>query len=124
MRSPDELGPDELDARWNDLTRRLGPLEEPRVPRPVVGHGPRDYAVEDDDGAFVAPEPRKVAARPRSVLGWFLLAFGLTGVMVVALTHATPWTGVLFTALAATGLGVLLTGLPPRRDTDDDGAQV
>lgn len=125
MKSPDELDPDEIDARWNDITSELGDIEGNReIPRPSAS-GPRDYIVDEEDETFVPPEPESHTFRLRSILGWLLIAVGLVGILVVALSDASAGLiGFLFAAMAVSGLLVLVTGLPEKRDPDDDGAHV
>lgn len=124
MNSPDELDPDEIEARWSDLTAQLGEISGKReAPRSPSG-GPRDYQVDEDDDEFVPPEPDARAFTARSVLGWFLIAVGLVGVLVVTLTNTSGILGILCGVIGMSGLVVLVTGLPAHRDHDDDGAQV
>lgn len=124
MRTPDELDPEEVDARWNDLTAQLGDIGGHReIRRPPVT-GPRDYIAEEDDGAFVPPVPEDRPFNPRTVLGWFLIGVGLVGIFVIALARGSAVAGVFCALLSVAGVGVLVTGLPSRRDPDDDGAQV
>ena len=124
MNSPDELDPDEIEARWSDLTAQLGEIsgkrESPRTP----AEGPRDYLVDEDDDEFVPPEPDPRAFTSRSVLGWFLIAVGLVGVLVVTVTAGSGFAGILCGLIGMSGLLILVTGLPEHRDPDDDGARV
>ncbi len=120
MKSPDEFNPDELNAKWEDLTRNLGPLDE--FP---AGSGPRDYEVPEDTSGFEPPHPAWTPPRPRAVLGAALLVLGLVGVVIVAVTRGPVAAGVITTLVALAGFVVLIAGLPRRSaPDDDDGARV
>lgn len=142
---------DDLDARWAELTERLGELRLPpedEMPPPPAAQpassvlpptpGPRDYSpaspagAEDDSGDpgdvvddFVAPEPEPLRdAQPILVLGWAAVLLGL-GVMVLCVLAWRGAPGVVWLSAAgslAVGVGILLWRLPARRDYDDDGA--
>lgn len=131
-RTPDDFDPDELDARWNDLTSRLGPLAGPPAagPRsgdassPATPSGPRDYEVPEDDSGFEEPDPELGEPEPATALGWMALGLGLVGLFVVFAVRGATWMGVLSTAMAVGGLLSLVVRLPRHADRDDDGAQV
>ncbi|HZL80575.1 MAG TPA: hypothetical protein VFC06_01310 [Demequina sp.] len=131
-RTPGDFDPDELDARWNDLTSRLGPLDGTRA-IPVeaapqspgeLARGPRDYEVPEDDSGFEEPDPELGNPDPATALSWFALGIGVLGLFVVVIAGSPPWVGVLSTALTVGGLVALLVRLPRHTDRDDDGAQV
>lgn len=124
MSTPDELDPDDIDARWRDLTAELGDVAGHReVPRPPAS-GPRDYIAEDDDGAFEPPEPETEPFQLRAMFGWILLIGGIIGILVSAIGHGSTALGVVSAVSAVSGLVVLATGLPTHHDPDDDGARV
>ncbi len=134
-RTPDEFDPDELDARWNDLTSRLGPLGVPREgehpekaggtgPVPTSPPGPRGHEVPDDETGFEEPDPVLGHTDPATVLGWLALGLGILGVFMVFATRAATILGVLSTAVAVSGLISLVVRLPQHANRDDDGAQV
>lgn len=129
--------------RWEELNRQLGELggggrakDDVRVQEltgaspsaaPVGGgHGPRDYEVEEDDGAFVPPEPELdltgISALAR--LGWFLLALGIVGAIITYVTGSPSWVGILCALATAAGVVSLVMSLPRTRDDDDPGAVV
>lgn len=118
-RTPGDFDPDELDARWDDLTSRLGPLRPPRDPP-----GPRDYEVSDDEEGFEEPDPPLGNPDPVTVLAWLSLGVGVLGVFVGVVTSAPGWVAPLGILLAVGGLVTLVVRLPERSDPDDDGAQV
>ncbi len=127
-RTPDGFDPEELDARWNDLTSRLGPLglppEAEGAPQPTAGPGPRDYEVVEDDSGFEEPDPAIGSPDPATALGWLALGIGILGVFVVFLTGAATMWGVLSTVVAVGGLLSLVVRLPRHSERNDDGAQV
>lgn len=108
----------EVDARFAELARSLGPLDVPHT-------GPRDYSVEDDAGGFEEPDPPLVPGNPAVTLGWLAL---LLGIAVVIATVAASWSqlaGIAGVLLAAGGLATLVFQLPKGRSPDDgDGAEV
>lgn len=129
-RTPDELDPDELDARWNDLTSRLGPLAPPPqggVPELAAQvspapRGPRDYEAEDDEGAFEEPDPQLGEPNPVTALAWVAMVAGIVGAFVATFS-GSAWLGALCLVLAVGGLTVLVVRLP-RHSDGDDGVQV
>lgn len=132
-RTPDDFDPDELDARWDDLTSRLGPLRPPQEPLPgervspvppTPLPGPRDYDVEDDEGGFEQPDPQLGNPDPVTALAWFALGVGIVGAFAAVVAGAAGWVGVLSSAAAVGGLVTLLVRLPQHSERDDDGAQV
>lgn len=141
---------DDLDAKWAELTARLGELRLPPAredpapssssppPDPAVP-GPRDYSTapetDDDDPArdvvdgFQAPDPDPFTrAEPVLVLAWVGVLGGIAVMLLCVLAwRAAPgvvW--LLAVAALAIGTGLLLWRMPARRDTDDydDGAVV
>ncbi|QDB79467.1 hypothetical protein FE251_08845 [Georgenia wutianyii] len=150
-REPGGDVPDDFEARWAELTSRLGelrlpPAEDdpepapeaaPRAAPPVVG--PRDYSTEpeteDDDperdvvDGFVQPDPDPFSrAEPVVVVGWVALLGGLAlmVVCVLAWRGAPGMVWLVAVGALATGIGLLLWRMPARRDADDydDGAVV
>ncbi|MEE6281189.1 hypothetical protein [Georgenia sunbinii] len=148
----DESSHDDFEARWAELTERLGELrlppeadvppgpppaeQAPRGPAPV---GPRDFSPapesEDDDpdrdvvDGFVAPEPEPLRdAQPIVVVGWLAVLAGLAAMMLCVLAWRTAPGLVWLTAAGslAVGIGILLWRLPSHREPDDydDGAVV
>ncbi len=118
-RTPDDFDPDELDARWDDLTSRLGPLRTPREPS-----GPRDYEVDEDEDGFEEPDPPLGNPDPGTVLAWLALGVGLLAAVVGVAADTPGWVAPLGVLLAAGGLVTLFVRLPDRTERDDDGAQV
>lgn len=151
---PEEQPPDqaEIDRQWDSIVAGLGPLgpeppaHEPEAetgsaaPSPDLSRhftqppqwGPRDYTVDDeDDGAFVPPDPPALGSgRPAVVLS----AAGLAGAPVALLLAALFWPGIpgivvtiLLAVMVAGGVGLFLA-LPRDQDRggpwDGDGAQV
>jgi len=151
-REPGGDVPDDFEARWAELTSRLGELRlppaeddpapepeaEPRAATFVVG--PRDYRptpeTEDDDDperdvvdGFVEPDPDPLSrAEPVLVVGWVSLLGGLAlmVVCVLAWRGAPGMVWLVAVGALATGIGLLLWRMPARRDADDydDGAVV
>jgi len=142
---------DDLDAKWAELTARLGELRLPPdddeeappeaapAPPPAVlpaAPGPRDYSPapetddEDDDPArdlvdgFVDPDPDPLSrAEPVVVLGWGGALGGLA-LMVACVLLWRDAPGLVWLAAVgalATGIGLLLWRMPARRDADDHG---
>lgn len=113
-----ELPDREVDERFADLARSIGPLDVPLT-------GPRDYVAAEDEEGFVEPEPELGPGNPAVVLGWFAL---IGGIVLAIAVFALDWSGavgMLGALLAAGGLAALLLQLPKGpRDPDDDGAQV
>jgi hypothetical protein len=128
-RTPDDFDPDELDARWDDLTSRLGPLRQPRddgrVDSPLPGAGgPRDYEVAEDEEGFEEPDPPLGNPEPATVLAWLALGVGILAVFVGVAASTPGWVAPLGVILAVGGLITLFVRLPEHIDRDDDGAQV
>lgn len=123
MTTPDdrrdgELPDREIDARFDELARSLGPLEVPHT-------GPRDYSPEEDEEGFVEPDPDLGPANPMVTLGWFGLLGGIALVVAAVLANLSGTVGVIGALMAAAGLGALVLQLPKGgSERDDDGAQV
>lgn len=144
---------DDLDAKWAELTARLGelrlpPAEDDPDPGPVTETaaqpaalplGPRDYTpapeTDDDDperdvvDGFVEPDPDPLSrAEPVLVVGWVAVLGGLALMIVCVLAwrDAPGMVWLVAVAALATGIGLLLWRMPARRDIDDydDGAVV
>nr|NLD41734.1 hypothetical protein [Actinomycetales bacterium] len=90
------------------------------------GTGPRDYEPEEDDGAFVPPDPTidMTAFSAQVRLGWFLLTAGLVGAVITYLTRGPSWVGIVCALMTAGGVISLVLSLPKNRDDDGPGAVV
>ncbi|HZK05862.1 MAG TPA: hypothetical protein VFC82_08450 [Actinomycetaceae bacterium] len=137
-RRDDDLSRAEVESRWLELTSQLGdfastvptaPAEPAERPvGPVPGRGPRDYEVEDDDGAFVPPEadvdldPSALSAGFR--LGWFLVILGILATIVVFFTRGPAWIAIIGTLVTAGGILTLAMALPERQGDDDNNGAV
>lgn len=94
---------------------------------PPAAEGPRDYGVEDDDGAFVPEEPPSLSATdPLTMLAWL----GAVGAPVALVLSAMFWRSAPLLAIlgmVATFIGAvvyLIMKLPQEKDENDDGARV
>lgn len=92
-----------------------------------AAEGPRDYGVEDDDGAFVPEEPPSLSATdPLTMLAWV----GAVGAPVALVLSAMFWRSAPLLAIlgmVATFIGAvvyLIMKLPQEKDENDDGARV
>lgn len=149
---PDE--PEDIEAKWQELTARLGELklppdaeddqqaegpdaEGPKTEPAEAGEhrarplGPRDYAEDEDLGEeaerFVPPEPVVLRdARPLLVVSWCVLLGGLALLLAKVLVWQSAPGIVVVCAGAAVVLGtvLLIWQLPNERGSDDDGAVV
>lgn len=120
MASPDDhdLPDGEVDARFAELSRQLGPLQVPM-------NGPRDYAPVEDEEGFTEPDPDLGPSNPMVSLAWLALLTGLAALALTVLADLPSQIGVISALAAAAGLVGLLLQLPKQKTTDDgDGAQV
>ncbi|MCC3279705.1 hypothetical protein LJ754_11140 [Arthrobacter sp. zg-Y40] len=94
----------------------------------ALAGGPRDYAVPDEqDGAFVPPEPPPLGlGEPTVVLAWLGAVGGPLLLLVFAMFwRSAPLAVILGTVAVFVGsAGYLLFRLPQYRDEGDDGAAV
>ena len=124
------LDDDAVQARWTEITAHLGELDtsptsagdEPAPAPSRIPRGPRDYAVEEEDGDFEPPDPGPVRPTdPVVVLGWAAVAGALLALIVLPpIWHPLP--GLVVTTVIAVlvaGAGLLLWRMP--RSRDDDG---
>ncbi|WP_066285814.1 hypothetical protein [Arthrobacter sp. B6] len=91
------------------------------------GQGPRDYAVDSDDGGFVPEDPPSLAGTdPLTMLAWL----GAVGGPVALLLSAMFWrTAPLLAILGIVAVFILsvvylIMKLPQEKDENDDGARV
>lgn len=123
MTTPDdrrdgEMPDREIDARFDELARSLGPLEVPQT-------GPRDYSPEEDEEGFVEPDPELEPANPLVSLGWLGLLGGIVMLIVTVIGNFSTTIGVFGAILAGGGLALLLLQLPKgHEERDGDGAEV
>ncbi|NKX54961.1 hypothetical protein [Arthrobacter mobilis] len=122
--------PSRDEAEWLDLVARLESTDSDNGSDsgPGAAAGPRDYTVpENDDGAFVPPEPAPLGAgEPLVVLSWLAVAGGPLGLLLIAMFWRGAPTAVVLgiIALVIAGAGYLISRLPSERDDYDDGAKV
>jgi len=121
-RAPTELSAAERQAAARQPDARPG---EPAGPAAV--DGPRDYGVEDDDGAFVPEEPPRLSATdPLTMLAWL----GAVGAPVALVLSSMFWRSAPLLAIlgmVVTFIGAvvyLIMKLPQEKDENDDGARV
>lgn len=94
---------------------------------PPAAEGPRDYGVEDDDGAFVPEEPPSLSATDPLTM---LAGVGAVGAPVALVLSAMFWRSAPLLAIlgmVATFIGAvvyLIMKLPQEKDENDDGARV
>ncbi|WP_426998936.1 hypothetical protein [Pseudarthrobacter sp. N5] len=89
--------------------------------------GPRDYGVEDDDGAFVPEEPPSLSGTdPLTMLAWLGAGGGPVALVLSAMFwRSAPLMAILgiVTAFVASVI-YLIMKLPQEKDENDDGARV
>jgi hypothetical protein len=120
-----EREPSRDEAEWLDLVARLEATDSELVPEP----GPRDFSMleDDEDEAFVPPEPAPLGAgEPLVVLAWLAVAGGPVGLLLIAMFwRGAPTVAVLgIIVLVIAAAGYLISRLPAERDGFDDGAKV
>jgi hypothetical protein len=89
--------------------------------------GPRDYAVEDDDDAFVPEEPPSLAGTdPLTMLAWLGAVGGPVALVLSAMFwRSAPLLAVLgIVAVFVLAVVYLIMKLPQEKDDNDDGARV
>ena len=89
--------------------------------------GPRDYGVDDDEGAFVPEEPPSLAGTdPLTMLAWLAAVGGPVALLLSAMFwRSAPLLGVVgIVAAFVLGTVYLIMKLPQEKDEDDDGARV
>ena len=94
---------------------------------PDTAPGPRDYAADDDEGAFVPEEPPSLAgADPMTVLAWLGAVGGPVALMMAAMFwRSAPLVAILgIIAAFAASVIFLIMKLPGEKDEHDDGARV
>jgi hypothetical protein len=147
---------DDVDRQWQEIVAGLGPLDlsardadwldsppAPAAPGPDAvapdrgepttpggGWGPRDHAVDEDDGDFVPPEPPALGSGNPAIV---LSMIGVAGAPAALLLAAILWPsvpgvvlGLLVAGFVAGAVG-LFFALPRDADRDgpgDDGARV
>lgn len=120
--------PTELSAAEREAAARQRDAAQPGEPAgPPAAEGPRDYGVEDDDGAFVPEEPPRLSATdPLTMLAW-VAAVGAPVALVLSAMfwRSAPLLAILGMVAAFTGAVVyLIMKLPQEKDENDDGARV
>ncbi len=89
--------------------------------------GPRDYGVDDDEGAFVPEEPPSLAGTdPLTMLAWLAAVGGPVALLLSAMFwRSAPLLAVVgIVAAFVLGTVYLIMKLPQEKDEDDDGARV
>jgi hypothetical protein len=89
--------------------------------------GPRDYGVEDDDGAFIPEEPPSLAGTdPLTMLAWLGALGGPLALLLSAMFwRSAPLLAVLgIVAVFVLAVVYLIMKLPQEKDDNDDGARV
>jgi hypothetical protein len=89
--------------------------------------GPRDYGVDDDEGAFVPEDPPVLSATdPLTMLAWL----GAVGSPIALVLSAMFWRSAPLLAILGmvavfvAGVVYLIMKLPQEKDENDDGARV
>ncbi|MCL2594261.1 MAG: hypothetical protein FWD83_01890 [Promicromonosporaceae bacterium] len=139
-----DLRDSEIDVMFAGITKGLGDLDVPVVeaPHPPAERprGPRDWptsqeveALEEAEGWFTPSDPGRQVRDRLSLFAW-LMAVGTPILTLVLLTlarlipalHLPGWLGPLGGVIFLTGLALLFTRMPTRRDPDntDSGAVV
>lgn len=122
--------PDDFSGSLDDeqVRRRFDELISlnPELNVPVnSGAGPRDWQIEEDEGAFVPPEVS--SARPRTLRTWLQvlsISFSILLLVILGLTrpaNSAVW-AVAALVILATALLTVFNSLPHRRDPDDPDA--
>jgi fatty acid desaturase len=89
--------------------------------------GPRDYGVDDDEGAFVPEEPPSLAGTdPLTMLAWLAAVGGPVALLLSAMFwRSAPLLAIVgIVAVFVLGTVYLISKLPQEKDEDDDGARV
>lgn len=121
--APTELSAAERQA----AAARQQDAENSEAAEQPVAEGPRDYGVDDDDGAFVPEDPPSLSATdPLTMLAWL----GAVGAPVALVLSAMFWRSAPLLAIlgmVAAFIGAvvyLIMKLPQEKDENDDGARV
>ena len=89
--------------------------------------GPRDYGVDEEDGAFVPEEPPSLAGTdPLTMLAWLAAVGGPVALLFSAMFwRSAPLLAIVgIVAVFVLGTVYLIMQLPQEKDEDDDGARV
>lgn len=89
--------------------------------------GPRDYDVDEEDGAFVPEEPPSLAGTdPLTMLAWLAAVGGPVALLFSAMFwRSAPLLAIVgIVAVFVLGTVYLIMQLPQEKDEDDDGARV
>ncbi|MFD5278942.1 hypothetical protein ACFWIX_15470 [Pseudarthrobacter sp. NPDC058362] len=125
--------PSPAESRAGDATPRatfrdFDPLGLAGPPEPDPGApGPRDYAVDDDEGRFIPEEPPSLAGtEPLTMLAWLAAVGGPVALLfAVMFWRSAPLPAILgIVAAFVLGTVYLIMQLPQEKDEDDDGARV
>lgn len=96
-------------------------------PAEGMAAGPRDYGVDDDEGAFVPEEPPSLAGTdPLTMLAWLAAVGGPVALLLSAMFwRSAPLLAIVgIVAVFVLGTVYLIMKLPQEKDEDDDGARV
>ncbi len=111
---PDELGPDDVDAKWAELVKDLTPTADPRAWVP-------DPAAEEAEEHFRPPDPGPVlGGDPLLTMAWV----AVVGVPLLLMLAVVVWRDIPSVVVQAAGVaflagvGLLLWRMP--RDREDD----
>lgn len=89
--------------------------------------GPRDYDVDEEEGAFVPEEPPSLAGtEPLTMLAWLAAVGGPVALLLSAMFwRSAPLLAVVgIVAVFVLGTVYLIMKLPQEKDENDDGARV
>lgn len=85
----------EIAKRFTELT---GDLENPALTQ----GGPRDYQIQEDDGAFIPPEGQITPIAPKRIIAWILFFISITGLTILGLVQPDSsrlWASICFILL-------------------------
>ncbi|MBT2532855.1 hypothetical protein J7E83_12120 [Arthrobacter sp. ISL-48] len=122
-----DAAPTELSAAERRAASPAGSVQGNQGLDGATTEGPRDYAVEDDDGAFVPEEPPSLAGTdPLTMLAWLGAVGGPVALLLsVMFWRSAPLLAVLgIVAVFVLAVVYLIMKLPQEKDDDDDGARV
>jgi hypothetical protein len=117
--------PAELSAAEREASRAGTDKDHPDAAGAPAG--PRDYGVDDDEGAFVPEEPPSLAGTdPLTMLAWLAAVGGPVALLLsVMFWRSAPLLAVVgIVAAFVLGTVYLIMKLPQDKDEDDDGARV
>ncbi|TLM82820.1 hypothetical protein [Pseudarthrobacter sp. NamE5] len=89
--------------------------------------GPRDYDVDEEEGAFVPEEPPSLAGtEPLTMLAWLAAVGGPVALLLSAMFwRSAPLLAIVgIVAVFVLGTVYLIMKLPQEKDENDDGARV